>query len=397
MNYTLNTNIKHLCRHLRGFVMKVLQVWVDNEWRRNNTSRRKFREMLPKDYLNSTLRVVGASSLVLLSGAGLGAGGRGTEEGIAAFGYGTRANKGIPNGACHPGKNNNCEFINPLNATESILKFKAAGKDVNKNLFRSEMWLVTDDDENPENVTKGVLFYSNKEARKFTEQYKTIEDYADSDFYHSPYSIILVFSQSKKPVFMAELVEYIQIKNASIVPSSDQKELSIDDFLFQNFYDNETGRFKRSYDGSPSLEITFPISVSKSDFVKYFPQTLECFKELQQVYQEENRIREIDAIVSADLDYSDEGLSEIADRLVQERKAEIKAQVRLYQTLYSPEGEVENKALGEKEKIQPSHAHAKSMEQKAISKTKAMKQAILETREENNDQLQTKSLSPTAD
>lgn len=251
--------------------MKIKDVYVRKEWLYENTTRQKYRDLTPSDYVASTKKVLKGVPLLVLVGAGLSKGHVLATQSIGLLNYSQHSFKEIHNGITNAGRNVDCRFYEPIDmSTQSELKNLAT---THLALPYTKLWLVTDDSEaQEEEISKGVLFHSKSEAEKFEETYKGLDDYIHSSFYKKPSQIPFDISSNDLDTFRSEMQNYLDLKKPSISGIS-ERIVEEEHFLISFIYGEEPDNFLTCPDGGHLVEIAFPDAVSEKDYKEYFPET----------------------------------------------------------------------------------------------------------------------------
>jgi hypothetical protein len=242
--------------------MKLLRVYIRNDWLYENTSRQKFREMGPKDALSISTKTLKTVPLLAIASAGMSKGM--ATQGLSLINYSMQILKQAHTGIGNVGKNKDCSFYEEINLSKQTKLAEMV--DAHPELPYAKLWLVTDTDLPV--INRGILFYSKTEALKFVEMYDTLNDYIRSDFYKYK-GISIQLKETDLPIFEEELLDYLKVRENRFW----SQLIKTAEVLDEHF----TGEAVSLEDSEVEIvQINFPEAVSQRDVEKYFPETLKC-------------------------------------------------------------------------------------------------------------------------
>lgn len=256
--------------------MKIVEMYLRNDWIIENTTRQRFKKMNVEDYISSSLKLLKAAPILGFAGVGMSNGMH--EESRVLFNAHTHILKEMHNGIGNAGKNN-CRFIEPIDRLNEARMHNEVSGDLN--LPYSRVWVVTDDEcAEQDHMEKGVIFHSKTEAQKFATMYNNLEEFTESKFYKPSDVASIEIKESDYEIFEEELAIFLQQRKHwlfdEIILRDDIDET---DFKISYLYEEDPDDLLVQ-DNSRIIEIEFPAAVSKEEYAKYFIKTNEAKEQL---------------------------------------------------------------------------------------------------------------------
>lgn len=253
--------------------MKILMIYARNDWLVENTTRQRFREITPKDYMPNSLKVLTAAPLLGLATVGMSNGMH--LEGTVLYNTSMHILKEMHNGIGNAGKNN-CRFIEPIDMTKQARL--GAEASASPELPFSKIWLVTDEQNEEkaieQKITRGVLFHSRAEAEEFNSMYDNLEHYTESPFYERSAVESIVVKESDLDIVEHNIVTFLEQRENWLLDEVIVRDnITMADFEILDLIDEDGSRIIQ--EGSPLVRIEFPSAVSTNDYSKYFAETEE--------------------------------------------------------------------------------------------------------------------------
>ncbi|WP_157066460.1 hypothetical protein [Legionella drozanskii] len=246
--------------------MKLIQVYVRNDWLQQNTNRQKFREVEPKDVLSISAKVLKAAPLLTIATAGMSKGM--LTQSMSLLNFSMHILKQAHTGIGNVGKNKGCSFYEDI---DLLKQKKLAGTlDGHPELPYAKLWLATDEDSSV--IETGVLFYSKTEAAKFAEMYSSLDKYTQSGFYKYK-GISVQIKEDDLPTFEKEMLDYLKVRENRLWSQLIQTQAVSGEHFIANYTDEYVATTELSE--TSVIQIDFPETVSQKELEKYFPETLK--------------------------------------------------------------------------------------------------------------------------
>jgi len=261
--------------------MKIIPVFLTERFVTENTERQRYREIETDDYLISSKQVITALPLLALAGLGMGHGGS-RRQAFELSNYGMHIAKQWHNGIARPGKRENCQFYDAIDREEHTQTPPMLSP-------LRPFYLVTDNSEAEKTqLSKGVIFYNESEAKKFAEDYASLGAYQQSSYYHKPEALSLMTTEKDYPRFEAELSRFLDRHNASftVQVTTFRRELNENHFLASYLTEDDGETELIAQNGTRILSIDFPEEITNKELQLYFPKTLGISTEIDREMDE---------------------------------------------------------------------------------------------------------------
>jgi hypothetical protein len=295
--------------------MKIVQVYLTDDFLKENTTRLSFRNLSPKDYLVASGQLAGGLLIAALGGYGLGK--MQMQPGLDATSAGFRIMRSVGNGVTHIGSDRGGEFhLDFIDSEEQANlreKYAKTPLDINTPIY--PFYLVTDDDEaDKAQISKGALFYNESEAHIFAESYDSLSTFLRN----KPDQLlsIRVPEETAMTTFEEELGAFLKKYNSSLLVTETYLKQPLNErhFLLTEISSSEShDSIYLGPDEKPVIEITFPKEINSSDLERFFPRTLNASRALD--IELRNRVEEQKQRLEVK-----EDLSDIEETYLEERE-----------------------------------------------------------------------------